>query len=319
MKKLESLETSVIQEVVNLNDTKQIEQIFKKFRPDVIVHCAGIAHQKIGAVGSEEYFRENSLVTENLAKIGIRYNPDLYFVFMSSISVYGEKITENNSKTAECRNLNFNETDECHPSSDYARSKLDAEKRLAELHSQNSLKYLTMLRLAPVYDSEWTLSLDRRVYLAGKKVFVKFGSGKQKMSALSRRNLVDFVDFIVGMYEIEKQWVQNMENRIGIKEFNSIKKTLVINVCDNEPYSFSMIISVFKKYREPNRKPTINFPLPLVWVFTRFLGLFLIGKKEWLHSCYDKLANDLVFNTTKMKYLGFKHGYTLNSIFSNKN
>jgi len=44
----------------------------------------------------------------------------VHFIFLSSISVYGE----DNLKDS------VSEESECNPSSDYAQSKLDAEKRL---------------------------------------------------------------------------------------------------------------------------------------------------------------------------------------------
>ncbi len=315
VEKMESHEDSIIKETINLNDTEQVDQVFEKFKPDVIVHCAGIAHQRIGAVGSEDYFRENIQVTVNLTKTGIRHNPDIYFVFLSSISVYGEKQQQNLIVPKSKLITGFEESDECYPSSDYARSKLDAERRLSVLHNQRILKHLTILRLAPVYDLEWTLNLDRRVYLSKMRVFVKFGAGDQRMSALSRKNLVDFISYLINKHENDKTWLGNMKDKIGIPEKGGTKK-LIINVCDKDPYSFSQIIKVFKNFRDSGKKMIIAFPLPIVWLLTRCLGMVLISKREWLHSCYDKLAKDLVYNNNRMVKTGYNHIHTLYSIFS---
>ena len=61
-----------------------------KHPPEVIIHCAGIAHQKLGSIDAATYMRVNSDATENLAKAAAEKNPDLHFVFLSTISVYGE-------------------------------------------------------------------------------------------------------------------------------------------------------------------------------------------------------------------------------------
>ena len=43
-----------------LTDSDSIAAICEKYVPDVIIHCAGIAHQKIGTVDSATYIRVNS-------------------------------------------------------------------------------------------------------------------------------------------------------------------------------------------------------------------------------------------------------------------
>ena len=71
-----------------------VTAICEMYTPDVVIHCAGIAHQKIGAVDSATYIRVNSEATENLAKAASKFNPDVRFIFFSSVSVYGEQRQE---------------------------------------------------------------------------------------------------------------------------------------------------------------------------------------------------------------------------------
>ena len=47
----------------------------RKYSSDVVIHCAGIAHQKMGAVDSATYMWVNSEATENLAKAAAKTNP----------------------------------------------------------------------------------------------------------------------------------------------------------------------------------------------------------------------------------------------------
>ena len=44
----------------DLTDGDSAGAICEKYSPDVVIHCAGIAHQKIGAVDSATYMRFNS-------------------------------------------------------------------------------------------------------------------------------------------------------------------------------------------------------------------------------------------------------------------
>lgn len=284
------LEENYIPVIGNIIDNEQLEDVCIKYRPDVIIHCAGIAHQKIGSIDSEEYQRLNTLATENLAKSSITANPDVHFIFLSSISVYGEDNIQGF----------VSEEDKCNPSSDYAYSKLDAEKRLIKLHEAEELKKLDILRLAPVYDSEWSLNLDRRVFAPKKMAYIKFGSGEQEMSAVSRQNLVDFIDY---------RLKQEKENPTDEPFCN------IFNVCDDKPYKFNEMIRVFKQSKYHPDRLVISFPLSLVWIATRLVGIILRNKRKWLHSCYDKLATDLVFDNSRMLATGFKPKHTLESIF----
>jgi len=273
-------------ERADLTDSDSVAAVCEKYSPDVVIHCAGIAHQKIGAVDYATYMRVNSETTENLAKAAGKYNPDVQFIFLSSVSVYGE---ENLS-------MPVSEESECHPSSDYAVSKLDAERRLIALSDEGIIHNLIILRLAPVYDREWSLNLDRRVFAPKKVAYLRFGSGSQKMSALARSNLVDFIELLL------KRSLQNSEVNI-------------LNVCDTEPYEFNTIIQVFKKSGIRPNRPVISVPLSPVWIATRIAGALFTNKKSWLHSCYDKLASDLVFDNGRMMKTGFKPVHSLETIF----
>jgi len=268
----------------DIEDGNALKKICEKHKPDVVIHCAGIAHQKIGTIDQEEYFRINSFASEKLAMAAAAANPDVYFIFLSSISVYGEKKAEEP----------VSEEDQCTPSSDYAQSKLDAESRLVALYRSGKLKKLDILRLAPVYDQGWTLNLDKRVFVPKKIAYVKFGCGTQKMSAVSRQNVVDFV-----------------HHRIKQQTGSDSLFCRVLNVCDEKPYAFSEIINVFKDSRHHGDKLVIRVPLVVVWLVTRMVGWIFKAKKQWIYSCYDKLSCDLVFDNRKMLETGFKPKHKL--------
>jgi hypothetical protein len=88
----------------------------------------------------------------------------------------------------------------------------------------------------------------------------------------------------------------------------------IFNLCDAESYEFNRIIKVFKQSGiQPNR-PVISVPLSVVWFATRIAGIFFSSKREWIHSCYDKLSCDLVFDNGKMMGTGFAPGHSIETI-----
>ena len=60
----------------------------------------------------------------------------------------------------------------------------------------------------------------------------------------------------------------------------------------------------------------ISVPLSVVWLATRFSGCFLGNKREWVYSCYDKLASDLVFDNGRIMGLGFRARHSLETILA---
>ena len=306
-------------EQADLTDFYSITAICEKYSPDVVIHCAGIAHQKIGAVSFDTYMRVNCEATENLAKAAAESNPDVSFIFLSSVSVYGEdsQITqkEKNSsrkgapvrssgptgqaKAQKRKNSSIEgirEGSECRPSSGYAASKLDAEKRLIALSDRGTIHNLVILRLAPVYDRNWSLNLNRRVLAPMNTAYVRFGSGSQKMSALARPNLVDFIEFL-------------------IHRLRRLKQIKTFNVCDAKPYEFNTIIRVFQKSSVHPGRSVVSVPLSFVWLVTRIAGTILFNKRKWLYACYDKLAFNLIFSNKKMLETGFVPHHSLQTIF----
>ncbi|MCD4723109.1 MAG: NAD-dependent epimerase/dehydratase family protein [Desulfobacula sp.] len=273
----------------NIEDEKALKNVCNTYLPDVVIHCAGLAHQKLTSKKDASLYENiNSIAAEKLAAAAISANSDVYLIFLSSISVYGE----NQSKKM------VREIDKCLPTSDYAESKLSAENRLKRLYAANLLKKLDILRLAPVYDAEWSINLEKRVFAPKKMFYLRFGSGEQKISALARKNLIEFIDF-------------RMRHEIKQRFYN------IINVSDERPYSFNEIIETFQKTKYQPKRKVINIPLYFVELPITFIALLLKNKSVWVHSFYNKLANDLVFDNKRMLDTGFKHKVSLRSIFIN--
>jgi nucleoside-diphosphate-sugar epimerase len=274
-------------EQVNITDTRSVFHLCRQVAPDVVIHCAAIAHQHIGAVDKAAYFSVNSESTEILAGAAYGSNPSVTFIFLSSVSVYGE----NNLQTP------VSESHACRPTSDYGLSKLDAEQRLTVLAGNPEHNRPFILRLAPVYDRAWSVNLDRRVLAPFNAAYVKFGSGRQQMSALSRPNLVDFVKFLI------------------TEKIEMPPADCIFNVCDAESYAFGRIIHVYRQSALKPSRPVLSVPLPIVFIFSRLAGRLYSSKKEWFHAGYEKLASSLIFDNDRMLRTGFKPGHSLETIY----
>jgi nucleoside-diphosphate-sugar epimerase len=271
----------------DIEDEAAVKQICETYRPDVVIHCAGLAHLSLlKARQTDRYERVNSHATETLARHAAACNPDLHFVFLSSICVYGEHHDKKQ----------ITETDDCRPTNCYAKSKLSAEKRLVKLHKNNLVKKMDILRLAPVYDKDWSFNLEKRVFGPGKLCYLRFGSGQQKMSALARTNLVEFIAF-------------------RLEQTKPPRFCCIMNVCDGHAYAFNEIIQTFQKSRSQPRRTVLWVPICAVGFMVHLAGLLLPSHTIWIHSFYDKLAKDLVIDNTRMRDKVFWPRLDLQSVF----
>ena len=271
-----------------------LNQIVSEHCPEIVIHCAGIAHQKIGSLDRNVYFDVNSNGSKKIALYASRYNANVRFIFLSSVSVYGESNLP--QRLSRCPTLQkIDESTPCLPVGDYAKSKHDAEMQLFQLYKRKVLKRLDILRLAPVYDENWTLNIDRRVFLPKKIAYAKFGPATQMMSALALPNLSDFI--------------------VHILKFEMTDSVNFFNVCDENSYSFQEIINVFRASKSHRRLFAIPIPLSFVWIVTRIGSKFFPQNEDWWKACYSKLAYDLIYDNQRMLATGFLPNNSVHSIF----
>ncbi len=271
----------------DITDNHFLKDVFNQYSPDVIVHCAALSSQSFfRPINSNHYEKTNAIATENICREAASVNPDVFFIFLSSISVYGEKQI----------NEKIKEIDKLEPTSDYAKSKRNAEIRLEKLFNDGIIQRVNTLRLAPIYNSKKLSSIEKRVLIPIKIAFLRFGSGKQKISVLSGENLADFLLF-------------------QINQMPSLKAHSIFNVCDKTILSFNQIIAILQKSNWYPSLIIIKIPLILIWIITRFFGFISIKQSTWIHSWYDKLSKDFVYDNQQMLSTGFLPKYDFKSIF----
>lgn len=274
----------------DITDVNFLKTLFSKHSPDVLIHCAAISTESLfNSIQFDQYDKTNAVATQMICKEAATVNPDLFFIFFSSISVYGEKLT----------NRQIKETDNLYPTSKYSKSKRDAEKWLKELYRTDRVKNLDILRLAPVYASDRLSSIEKRVMDPIKSFFIKFGTGEQKVSMLSIHNLIEFLIFRI----------DNMPHEPSCSVFN---------VCDEENYSFNKIVRLLRSSDAYPNSMIIKVPLLFIWIATRLAGTILSKQGKWIRSWYDKLAKDFIFDNQKMLSTGFLPKHNLDSVFKLK-
>ncbi|MCM3771780.1 NAD-dependent epimerase/dehydratase family protein [Priestia aryabhattai] len=115
------------------------KQDFSKY--DVIVHAAGIVHQKKNKIPQQQYIKVNAELTRELA-IKAKNEGIKQFIFLSTMSIYGEIGSLE-------RKISINENTFPNPQNFYGESKLLAEKYLLDLEQDNFKVYI--LRPPMVY------------------------------------------------------------------------------------------------------------------------------------------------------------------------
>lgn len=194
----------------DLTDKEALEEVIKNHNDiDVIVHCAALAHNKGNDLSRERFMKVNYGVTQDLVDLSNKYLNLKKFIFLSTISVYGERMDKSV----------YIETDECFPKSPYAVAK----KKSEEYIEANCKSPYFMLRLAPVYSDEFKLNIQRRTEVKGINYIV--GKGDNKLSLCNVKNIVDVVENIID---------------------GNVSSNEIYNISDEKDYTFRDMLDINK-------------------------------------------------------------------------
>ena len=147
----------------------------------------------------------NYEVTKYLVDLSNEYLKLKHFIFLSTISVYGERMDKDV----------YIESDECYPKSPYAVAK----KKSEEYIEANCRSPYYILRLAPVYSDEFRLNIQRRTEIKGFNYIV--GNGSNKLSLCNVRNVLSVINNMID---------------------GNVEKNEIYNVSDEKVYSFNDMI-----------------------------------------------------------------------------
>lgn len=192
----------------DITDKSQLEKILLENKDlDIIIHCAALAHNKGTDLSKERFMKVNFEATKYLVDLSNEVLKLKNFIFVSTISVYGENLEK--SIYLEC--------DKCNPRSPYAIAKKMSEEYIQKKYKNN----YTILRLAPVYSKDFRLNIEKRSLIKG--IPYKVGNGKQKLSLCNIKNIYEAVNYIVNNASTEVNGIYNISD-IKVCEFNDLLK-----------------------------------------------------------------------------------------------
>lgn len=192
----------------DLTDRYKLEEVIKQNNDiDAIIHCAALAHNKGNDLSKDRFMNVNYEATKCLVDFSNQYLNLKQFIFLSTISVYGERMDKDI----------YTEGDECCPKSPYAVAKKKSEEYIIS----NCKAFYYILRLSPVYGNEFDLNIKRRTEIRGINYIV--GNGDNKLSLCNIKNIVYTVDNVL---------------------YGNIKENEIYNVSDKKEYLFSDMLNL---------------------------------------------------------------------------
>ena len=237
--------------------------VFKE-KFETVIHAAGKAHSIPKTAAERSKFHEVNVVgTENLLKGLEKIGVPKQFIFISSVSVYGQ-YSENN----------ITETHPLLAKDAYGLSKIEAEKLIMKWCEKNDV-VCTILRLPLLVGVDPPGNLGDMLHAIDKGYYFNIGGGNARKSMV----LVEDVAHLMPI----------MDNIGGI-----------FNLTDGFHPSFKEISSHIALYK--NKKEPFNIHLTLAVVFG-FLGNFLGDRFPINSLKVKKMTSDLIYDDSKARLI----------------
>ncbi len=216
----------------NINSDQQIELIYsfelnESF--DCVIHAAGKAH--LVPRSQEEVkalWNVNVNVTRNLLK-ALEPNPPKYFVFISSVAVYG--VNSGNS---------LNEQTNVLARDSYGQSKIQAEAEIIQWCNYHNV-ICTILRLPLVYGENPPGNLKAMIQGIKKGYYFNIAGGKARKSMVRAEDVARFIlpaSEVGGIYHLTDGHHPNF-----YELSHSIGKSMGRNWIPNLPYWLAKIVA----------------------------------------------------------------------------
>uniref|UniRef100_UPI00404849EB NAD-dependent epimerase/dehydratase family protein n=1 Tax=Algoriphagus sp. TaxID=1872435 RepID=UPI00404849EB len=228
---------------------------------DLVIHCAGLAHvTKKSKVKEISFFDVNVQGSINLL-LSLESNPPKFFVFISSVSVYGLET-----------GININESQIPFPKDPYGLSKLQAENLILDWCKINKV-VCTILRLPLVIGNNSKGNLERLIKAIKLGIYFNIGGGNSRRSMVLADDVANFIiksSFVGGVYNLT----------------DGIHPTFK---------EFSGLIS-----KQLNKSKPFNIPFFIAFIFSKIGDIlpfyFPLDSKVFL-----KMTSDLTFDDTQAR------------------
>ena len=175
---------------------------------DVVLHVAGIAHKKETKENQQEYFNVNYTLTKELGKKA-KDEGVSQFIYLSSMSVYG--VTEGVITKDTIPN----------PTSAYGKSKLEAEKYLETLQSDDFK--VAIIRPPMVYGKNCPGNFAKLEKIS--RISFCFVDSNNQRSMIYIKNLSEYITIIMNNYNYGIMFPQNINYVNTFSIYETIRKT----------------------------------------------------------------------------------------------
>lgn len=221
-------------------DNKAIKEIFDHYTPDIVIHCAALAHEGL-SVFSPKTITENIYSgTVSVASAAIASNVSL-FINTSSMARYGNTPTP------------FTENSIPNPIDPYGMAKLHAEQQLnllSDIHGMKVLHVVPHNVCGPhqCYSDPFrnVMSIFANRILHGKPVYI-YGDGEQKRSF---SHVTDCIEAYVKLVELHENFTYNSVFNIGPDDGSEITINKLASIVGKHFNTNTEIIRVPSRPRE---------------------------------------------------------------------
>ena len=217
--------------ICNLTNTSKLEKIIKIIKPEIIIHLA--AQSLVDeTINKKKYYLNNVEATKSLLSVMNKYSIK-NIIFSSTAAVYNYK------------NTKLNETDPVNPKSNYAKTKLNCEKKIINNKKINSIIFrffnvcsaLTKPKLIGELHNPETHLIPTVTYKAKlkKKIYI-YGDDFETRDGSCVRDYVHIEDICIAiksaldfLIKHKKSQIFNIGSSDGFSNFeilNAVKKSV---------------------------------------------------------------------------------------------
>lgn len=162
---------------IDLTDLDEVNSLKTAGIIDVVIHCAGLAHQ-FRVISKEQFWKVNVSGTENICKLATEISAR-HFILISSVAVYG-KFTRDNSE--------YDEFIAPKPIGNYSESKYESELVARKICGESNIP-LTILRPSTVIGEGDPGNVARLIRAIDKRRFFWLGRGENSKSFIYKKDV----------------------------------------------------------------------------------------------------------------------------------
>ena len=163
-------------------DQSTFEKLFRDEHVDTVIHCACTADNDLG-----------DIITEDDMKHSAAYDDFLFTQAFSCdvkriISISTSQVYDFPKSREPIR-----ENDKLKLDTNYAKMKYDSERKLSSALNQRSDRIATVLRVAPIYTSDYTVNLINKIYDPETQSLYVYHNGDYGFQFCCLHNLVEYI------------------------------------------------------------------------------------------------------------------------------